>query len=172
MLGHFARAMNTTAIQQALTPLVGLPLRSIGRAANLLWLHFGEMREVATRRGGTKTVGDWAIHVQCAWLLCRDGRIVVAYRDYYYSPDGDALDDWDTPGKSRFDQSATALSVEFASASPSVLSVTTDDVGGFSLALGHDYRLDVFPDDSSHDEYAEHWRLFEPQADSEHFVVP
>ena len=172
-LGHFTRAfMNTTAIQQALTPLVGRPLRSIGRAANLLWLHFGEMREVPARGGGTKSVGEWAIHVQCAWRLCRDGRIVVAYRDYYYSPEGDALDDWDAPGRSRFDQTAAALNADFDANSPSVLSVTTDDVGGFSLALSHDYRLDVFPDDSSHDNYSEHWRLFEPRADREHFVVP
>jgi hypothetical protein len=82
--------MDTTAIQQALTPLVGLALRCAGRATNMLWVHFGEMHEVAAYRGGTKTVGDWAIHVQCAWRLCRRGRIEIAYRDYCYSPDGNA----------------------------------------------------------------------------------
>jgi hypothetical protein len=163
--------MNTTAIQQALMRLVGLPLRFIGRAANLLWLHFGATHEVAARGGGTKTVGDWAIHVQCAWRLCRHGRIELAYRDYYYSADGDALDDWDTPGKSRFDRLAAVLGREFETTPPVVHSVTTDDVGGFSLTLSHDYRLDVFPDHSSHDDDSEHWRLFEPGSDREHFVV-
>ena len=138
----------------------------------MLWLHFGDMREVATRLGGTKTVGDWAIHVQCAWRLCRHERIVVAYRDYYCSPEGDALQNWDTPGKSRFDKLAKAVGVEFKAASPFVRAVTTDDVGGFSLALSHDYRPDVFTDNSGHGEYDEHWRLFEPQANSKHFVVP
>lgn len=164
--------MNTSAIQQALTPLVGLSLRSIGRAAGMLWLQFGNMREVPTRHGGTKTVGDWAIHVQCSWRLCRRGRIVVARRDYFYSPEGDTLDDWDIPGKSRFDQLAKSLSVEFESASPFVLAINIDDVGGFALVLSHDYRLDVFPDDSGHGEYDEHWRLLKPQIDGEHFVVP
>jgi hypothetical protein len=164
--------MNTNAIQQALTPLTGLPLRSIGRAANLLWLHFGKMRKVATHGGATKTVGDWAIHVQCAWRLCRQGRIEVAYRDYYYSPNGDALDDWDTPGQSRFDQQAASLVAGFETRPPEVLSFTTDDVGGFSLVLSDGYRLDVFPDDSSRDDYSEHWRLFVPASEKEHFVIP
>ena len=166
--------MNTDAVQQALTPLVGLPLRSLGRTANLLWLHFGEMHEVAVPGGGTKTVGDWAIHVQCAWRLCRHGHIEVAYRDYYYSPVGDALDDWETPGKNRFDQQAASLVAGFETSAPQVLSFTTDDVSGFSLALSGDYRLDVFPDDSSSDDYSEHWlwRLFAPASDREHFVVP
>lgn len=49
--------MDTIAIRQALTPLVGLRLRRAGRAANMLWVQFGEMREVAAYRGGAKTVG-------------------------------------------------------------------------------------------------------------------
>jgi hypothetical protein len=164
--------MDTAAIQQALTPLVGLPLRHIGRAANLMWLHFGELREVTTREGGSKVVGDWALHVQCAWRLCRHGGIVVAYRDYYYSPENEPLDDWDVPGKSRFDHTVQSLQMEFDATPPAALSIVADDVGGFSISLSRDYRLDVFPDDSSHDEYSEHWRLFEPYMDREHFVVP
>jgi len=77
-----------TAIHQALAPLVGLPFRCIGRATNLLWLHFGELHEVSDRRGGTKDVGDWAVHIQCPWRISRHGRILIAYHDYYYSPDG------------------------------------------------------------------------------------
>jgi len=164
--------MNNAAIQQALMPLVGLPLRCVGRGANMLWLHFGKMREVATRDGGAKQVGDWAIHIQCAWRLCQDGHIKLAYRDYYYSPEGDALDDWDTLGNSHFDQSAVALNAKLESVRPCVVSVATDDVGGFSLSLSHDFRLDVFPDGSTLDEYSEHWRLFKPASDGEHFVVP
>ena len=117
-------------------------------------------------------MGEWAIHIQCPWRICRDGRIVVAYRDYYYSPEGDALDDWETSGKSRFDHLTQTLRTEFAASPPKVLSVSTDDVGGFSLAFSDNYRFDVFPDDSRLDDHAEHWRLFEPQTERDHFVVP
>jgi hypothetical protein len=144
----------------------------MGRAADMLWMQFGTMRQVARRRGGTKSVGDWAIHVQCAWRLCRCGRIVVAYRDYYHCLDGNALDDWDSPGKSRFDQAVEALNAEFDESPPSVVAPTGDDVGGFSLTMTHDYRLDAFPDSSNKGGRPESWRVFEPQMGRKHFVVP
>ncbi len=160
--------MNKETIEQALTPLVGLPLRTIGRAADLLWLHFGEMHEVAARGGGVRTVGEWAIHVQCAWRLCQQGRIRVACQDYYCSPEGEVLKDWDVIGKSLFDQQASSLRERFKMSPPKVTSYTVDDVGGFSMALSDDYRLDVFPDGSNH---SEHWRLFTPASHKNHFVV-
>ena len=159
-----------SSIQQALAPLVGLPLHSIGRAANMVWLHFGEMREVSVRGGGTKTVGDWAIHIQCPWRISRSGRIVIAYHDFYYSPDGGDLEDWDKLGASQFDSAATSLRTEFEAVPPVVASVQTDDVGGFSIRFSQDYQLDVFPDTSF--DSSEHWRIFQPRVDSGHFVFP
>jgi hypothetical protein len=157
-----------TAIHQALTPLVGLPFRCIGRATNLLWLHFGELHEVSERRGGTKIVGDWAVHIQCPWRICRHGRILTGYNDYYYAPDGEPVEDWDVVGKTRFDLAASTLCDEFAKIPPVVTSVQVDDVGGFFVHFGGDYRLDVFPDES--DETSEHWRIFQPSVGSKHFV--
>src|SRR5208282_3266343 len=93
-LGYLAH-MNLQSIQQALAPLVGLPFRHIGRATNLLWLHFGELHEVPRSRGGTKVVGDWAVHVQCPWRLIQHGQILVGYHDFYHTPDGDTPEDWD-----------------------------------------------------------------------------
>jgi hypothetical protein len=157
------------AIQQALKPVVGLPLQCIGRAANVAWLHFGEMREVDDLRGDRKTVGDWAIHIQCPWRLSRLSRIVIASDDYAYAPNGDYLmDGWSHPGRSRFDFIAAKLCTEFEIHPPVVTSMQVDDVGGFSLGLADDYRLDVFP--SSSDESDENWRLFEPSRDTKHFV--
>jgi hypothetical protein len=158
-------------VQDALTPLVGIPMRSIGRAANLLWLHFGRMRDVPAQDGAMKSVGEWAVHIQCPWRICRSGQIVVAYHDYYYKPDGNPLnDDWDSHGKSRFDFVARGLITEFETTPPTVASVTPDDVGGFSLRFSGEYRLDVFPDDSQGS--SEHWRIFQPVQGSRHLVFP
>jgi hypothetical protein len=167
-LEQLARPVNNTNIRKALAPVVGLPLWCIGRAANLLWLHFGELRTVPAHGGGTKSVGQWAIHVQCPWRICRHGRIVVAQQDFYYSPEGDALDDWDFPGKNRFDSVAATLCAEFKSSLPLVASVAPDDIGGFSLHAANDYRLDVFPANS--DVACEHWRIFQPGDTRTHFV--
>ena len=51
---------------------------------------------------------------------------------------------------------------------PVVEGVRADSVGGFQLALSGGLTLDVFPD---HSLPGEHWRLFSPGADAEHFVV-
>jgi hypothetical protein len=126
------------------------------------------MREVAVRSGGTKMVGDSAIHVQCPWRISRLGRIVIAYHDFYYNPGGKALDDWDSMGKSRFDSVAALLCTEFETTPSLVASGDVDDVGGFSLLFSRDYRLDVFPDDSL--DSSEHWRIFKPGDRSRHFV--
>jgi len=160
--------MNIQSIQQALAPLVGLPFRHIGRATNLLWLHFGDLHEVPRWRGGTKVVGDWAVHVQCPWRLIQRGQILVGYHDFYYTPDGDTPEDWDVVGKTRFDIAASTICAEFAKTPPVVASVQVDDVGGFSVHFIGEFRLDVFPDES--DDTSEHWRIFQPSVDSKHFV--
>jgi hypothetical protein len=134
----------------------------------MLWLHFGEIREV-TASGGKKEVGDWAIHVQCPWRVCKCGRVVVAYHDFYYDDNGDALEDWDIPGQSRFDSVAAMLCAEFEAVPPIVTGVEPGDVGGFSTHLSQNYRLDVFPDTSLGQ--SEHRRLFQPALHAEHFVV-
>jgi hypothetical protein len=164
--------VNSKTIQLAFKPLVGLPLQSIGRAANMLWIHFGKMREVPTRKGGKKKVGQWAIHVSCPWRIVHLEKIVVAYHDYYRSPSGKYLEDWDSFGKSQFDCAAKSLNKKFKSVPPKLLSAVADDVNGFTLNLSQDFRLDVFPDDSFKSGNTEHWRLFEPAMETKHFVVP
>ena len=163
---------NTTTVEQALTPLLGLPLRTFGRAAGLLWMHFGQMRRIPSHRGGTKQVGDWALHVQCAWRLCRQEQIEMASLDYYYNFKGDWLEDWDKPGNSRFDVIATALMTRWQWHPLLVQLLTTDEVGGFSLYLTEGYRLDVYPNHSGGQAFGEYWRLFEPGTNHEHFVMP
>jgi len=138
----------------------------------MLWVHFGKMREVPTRGDGKKKVGQWAIHVSCPWRIVRLKKIVIAYHDYYCSSAGKYLEDWDSFGKSQFDCAAKSLNKKFKSVPPKVLSAMADDVNGFTLNLSQDFRLDVFPDDSFESKNTEHWRLFEPAMDTDHFVVP
>lgn len=159
--------MNRSAIQEALVPLVGLPLRNIGRAANMVFLDFGEMRETQDRRGGTTTVSDWTIHVQCPWRVCRQGNIVVAYYDLYRTPAGDVISG-DSLSGSQFDAVTADLCMEFQTAPLIVASIVVDDVGGFTLCLAGDYRIDVFPADSH--AANEHWRVFRPGTGLKHFV--
>ena len=40
------------------------------------------------------------------------------------------------------------------------------------MVMDQDYRLDVFPDDSGDRDSVEYWRLFQPDGETMHFVVP
>jgi hypothetical protein len=155
-------------IDQSLSRINNLPLRSVGRAANMLMLGIGEFRDSFSRVGRICIVSEWALHVQCAWRICQRGRIILAYRDFYYSASGDPLDDWGTPGNSFFDITSVPLNEQFLASPPYVMSISVDDVGGFSIRLTQDYRLDVFPEDSRTD--CEHWRLFQSGVEQNHFV--
>jgi hypothetical protein len=156
-----SRPVNRTNIQETLAPLVGLPLRCIGRAADLLWVQFGNLRELANIRGGTRTVGDWALHVQCPWRITQPPTILVARGDCYYEASSGEPYDWATAGESRFDRYALSLNKEFKFSPPLVKAVDVDVVGGFSLRFNSAYIFEVFPDKSS-DSDSEHWRLFQP----------
>src|SRR5579859_5778257 len=57
------------ATTEALKRLLDLPLWAIGRAGSLEWFQFGSKRIVSTLRGGTKEVGEFALHLDCPWRL-------------------------------------------------------------------------------------------------------
>ena len=147
-------------VTRALAPLRGLPLRALGRAGDLLWLAFGEMRESLSPLGKLRTIGEWALHLECPWRVCQGGHLIVASGDMYYGPSDEALDDWDAPGQSRCDAATALLCDGFSTSPPSVTAIEVDEVGGFTLVLTNDYRVDVFPARSNAN--SEHWRLFQP----------
>jgi len=73
---------------------------------------------------------------------------LVGYHDFYYTPDGGPANDWHVGEKTRFDDVTSTLCAEFDKMPPVMASVQVDDVGGFSVRLSGDHRLDVFPDRS------------------------
>ena len=96
---------------EALSSLVGLPVLKIGRAADLLWIHFGSWRDIPARNGGTRAVGDWALHIQAPWRIIKDQTILVGDWDMYrYFEDGTQFD-WQADGESRFDRIARTLNL-------------------------------------------------------------
>ncbi|MDB4777902.1 hypothetical protein OAG68_00435 [bacterium] len=154
--------------QTALRNLTGRPLQKIGRAADLLWLQFGELHEVSSNRG-MRTVGDWAVHVQTSWRFVQDAKIIVAVGDLYMLPDGSNYD-WDAGGISSFDSLAKEMNRLFAAGTTEVLNVVSDDVGGFSIKFSGDIRFDLFTNTSDSIIDIEHWRIFQPTTDDAHLV--
>lgn len=157
--------------RKVLSILVGSPLRQIGRAADLLWMHFGQWCEVPSRRGGTRQVGQWALHVQTDWRFVRESEIVMGISEMYHYADDGSQFDWNKDGESRFDGIAVRLNQEFEAEMEIVTDVTCDDVGGFSLLLKSGLRFDVFPCVAFTSPDFEFWRFFEPATENDHYVV-
>lgn len=162
-------------VEEVLAALVGLPLWGTNRAVDMQMFDLGARREVAIERGRRrrqrKHVGDYGLHIQCAWRIAGPAGIVVASRDLYTiagpEPESsrDVDWDWETPGASRRDERLAA----WLEAGPYVVeAVRADALGGFELALAGGHVLAVWPDDSLLDE---HWRLLPPSPSIGHFVV-
>lgn len=157
-------------IQRALDSLIGMPLWSSGRAADLEWFHFGQHRTLAAR-GGTKEVGEYALHIQCAWRIRHGDEVVVGGRDLYYPPEESDHPfedfDWDVQGANRRDRRIAEL-FQNETRQFMVREVEVGWAGSFTIIFDDEYALDVLPDDSLSDE---HWRIFKPSAEDRHFVV-
>ena len=154
----------------------GLPLLDIGRAANLLWIHFGHPRLAPTAGDPEREVGEYALHVQCPWRVSGVTGVLAGSSDVYVPADPDAGEEsfrWDKPGDSIVDLHLERW-IETHSESPLIVDlISVDRCGGFVLALSNEFAIEVFPDASSepHD-VREQWRLFRPGVeDEEHFVV-
>jgi hypothetical protein len=134
----------TDEIERALQPLVGLPLWAVGRAGSLEWFQFGGPRTVPTLRGGTKEVGEFALHLDCPWRLV--------------GPNGLAGSD-ESQRESLAVIGQPPLVCESASAVGN---------GGAAIRFAGGWLLNVYAGDP---EALEFWRLFRPGADKSHFVV-
>ena len=95
-------------IETVLRVVIGLPLTAAGRVADLEWFQFGRLREVPAHGGKTKSIGDYALHVQCAWRIRSATQIIVASQDRYCPADEAQVPgtqfDWDIAGGNRCDQ--------------------------------------------------------------------
>jgi len=161
-------------IQQAASGLIGQLLWDAGRAADLAWFAFGERRMVQDFRGDPKEVGEFALHVQCAWRIVQNERVVVGHRDLYYpagagdkSPEVPADFHWDAQGANRLDERLQQL-FKNPPAGMIVKRIEVGLAGGLRLYFENEAVLELFPDDSFDEE---HWRLFRPYREEKHFVV-
>lgn len=160
-------------VESVIAPLVGKPLWDAGRAADLLWLAFGPRQTIKDFRGKPREVGEYALHVQCAWRFVQGEKVLVGNRDLYY-PRGhrDAKDgipqgfDWDVQGANRCDEMLVEL---FAGGAKQfvVQRVEAKQAGELALLLEGALTLQIFPNDSLE---GEHWRLFRPGSDEPHTV--
>ena len=160
-------------IEQYLKVLIGLVLFDSGNAS-IQWFAFGRRRLVPARSNEVKEVGEYALHLACAWRIRTISSILVGSYDLY-SLAGDPYQEVDKidvtePAytESRLAERLTTLFRDRENAPLIVQKVVADTVGSVRLSLSGGYLLEVFPDNSLDTEY---WRFFIPNSKDPHFVV-
>lgn len=171
MNAHIGEPTVKAQIQSATQVLCGLALWTCRRTANLVSFHFGSKERTNTFRGESVVVGQYALHVQCAWRIASAEKIVVGSGDLYHPSDSIGPEnpdnfDW-TRGPSRCDQ-LLGLLFKGENRQFMVRVVDVGDAGSLRIMMDKDLSLDVFPNESLVDEY---WRLLRPSSEEAHFVL-
>lgn len=165
-------------VRQELQKLVGLELAATARAAELRGFHFGKLRPYRDR-----TVGEFALHVQCAWRIEGPDGVLTGQADLWEPAlgfDSIDLESWDHERDGNLQDKRIAEwlghhdpragSCLEAENGPVVLAARATPFGGAEIDLSGYCRLTLFPAGSA----GEDWRLFRPgdgDEDAPHFVV-
>lgn len=156
------------SIEIKLHVLIGLPLENAGRSGNLTWFSFGKTKKIMSLRGIEKRVGEHTLNVQCSWRITKELEIIVASKDLYL-PSREWMGkeeefEWDIQGMNRYDERITG----FKAMNLLVEKIEADGLGSVKIYFSDSYLLEIFPDDSSEEEF---WRFFVPGELNSHFVV-
>jgi hypothetical protein len=144
-------------IEQALTPLIGLPLSDMHRVSSLglQMFEFGQQRLAVNRRGQPITLADWSLHVFCDWRVTGPMGPVFGHNDYLGGAEPVLTD------------TAQVFFSAVRAASLAVLSLEAGDTGRVRFTLNGDYTLELTPLPNQQ----EYWRLLPPGEDAAHFVI-
>ena len=157
------------AARRSVSRLIGERWHFVGRAADLVWLHFGTPRPVVDLRGDTREVGEYALHLQCPWRVLDGDQLVTGSSDIYRPRPGWTGDfDWDVQGANRFDVRAAKLTALLADEPVVVTSVEVTAWGDLAVSLSDGFRIETVRTGSVREE---DWRFFRPGRDDDHVVV-
>jgi hypothetical protein len=124
---------------------------------------FGQPVPMVSPTGRWIHIGEFSLHVQCAWRLTRGSEILVGSADLNLTPDGERPD---LEGvATRFDERSRRFVRDRCPVM--VREVSIDVVGGLCVRFDGAVELGVFPDDSLGDEY---WRVVPAREDQDHIV--
>ena len=160
--------------QNPLDVLTGLRLSIVRKAADMLGLHFGDIRPHHAGRG---TVGAYTLHVQCPWRIGGPKGTITGSDDRWeYVGPGEPPPNWShEDGPNLQDKRLDGLfgnckeRIGWVNDNDKfvVSSVRQKDQGDLKLQFLDDYSISIFPASGER----EAWRFFTPD-DEHHLVFP
>lgn len=138
----------------------------IGRASDLLWLHFGEKILIKNHRGFEREKGSFGIHVQCPWRFLHHGKLLLGNMDIYLSREGvsESEFDWFENGKSVFDEKVEKIKQYVLPIK--IEKMIVDNVGNLKIIFKNELVFEAMPNSSVEMEF---WRFINNKT-REHIV--
>jgi hypothetical protein len=155
--------------QRALEQLLNIRVSGVGAVGSLVMIQFGELRQVSDNKGGTKSIGEFAIHLSCAWRITRNDSIIAGFGDWEFRESEHRQTKVEPRFKSLVHQRLTSLDQDCSSHKHFVQSIEIGVAGAFALQCSDFLRVEVAPMTSYDD--VEYWRLLQPESEEPHFVV-
>jgi hypothetical protein len=145
------------AVLAAIGELVGKPFNRGKRALDMEMFDIGAETPWTDPLGRSRITGERRLHVQAAWRIMSDGRIVVGYRDYWEPPDGidSAGFDPSVGRKTRRDELLDRYHAERSDPPRTVTAVLAEPAGDLTIGLDDESRLEIRPTGT----VGEFWRL-------------
>jgi len=170
-------------INNAISVLIGQPLRSVSRAGSMIMVNFGDFIEKKTsermkasdRNSDRAIVGNLALHIECCARFTCGNEIIFAKSDIFLPGIHllDSLDlkwsgfEWDVLGSNYFDEMVSKHFGEHMHGFV-VKEVFISKFGDLRISFENNFVLELFADGSGG---SENWRFFEVNSDNAHLVV-
>lgn len=156
-------------IESVFAELVGEPLSSLGRAADMGDFGFGPFVLAPTKRDPHRTGPTFVLHLQCPFRFSGPDGPLLGSQDVYRGPDGSWIDgEWIGKEPNFFD--AAVLDYIERRIDDDVLCerVESNRFGDLTISLSEGHTLEVFIPSAVQREY---WRFFRLGDTSRHLVV-
>ena len=148
--------------------LCTLPVSSIGRASDMLWIGFGDSIPCVNYRGEAVNRPEMALHVQAPWRIVSGSTVLLAQHDIYQPKDPIERDDsfcWDIGGNNRFDAKAGNWLADRIPLNPESWEI--GPCFDLRITFANQDRLEIF---SLTTDETECWRILYPSRDQAHLV--
>jgi hypothetical protein len=153
--------------------LLGQPLVSSARAADMEMFGFGDDVASVGWRGRPRVTPRYAMHVQCPWRIVANALVVVGYHDLCEPrsdfPDPDAFGPNEGIGTSRREELLERFYEERRKRPRIVTGCDLGAGGWLRLTFDDEATLALSPDVAAAAD-PEYWRVFEVGSDAPHIV--
>ena len=157
-------------MKYVLTKLLGQRLKEIGRAANMLWVGFGDDIIYVNLKGKPIVKSEYALHVQCDWEIAFGNEVVLKRNDFDIPKDKTSrqLFDAEQFGNSRFDKISMEFNAAIKANPTYVVNYSLHMTGELELELSDNLVIKIYPNSPSE---GESWRFMMSGSDEGHLVV-